>query len=66
MARLELDKTRVMHEERRKTLSEETKHANQVKILTYTINIGIFRLSLKIIPSGKLLFARIIPVLTTN
>ena len=30
MARLELDKTRMMHEERRKTLSEETKHANQV------------------------------------
>ncbi|XP_066915630.1 ATPase family AAA domain-containing protein 3-like [Clytia hemisphaerica] len=29
MARLELDKTRLMHEERRKTLSEETKHANQ-------------------------------------
>ena len=31
MARLELDKTRMMHEERRKTLSEETKHANQVQ-----------------------------------
>lgn len=29
MARLELDKTRMMHEERRKTLAEETKHANQ-------------------------------------
>lgn len=30
MARLELDKTRMMHEERRKTLSEETKQHNQV------------------------------------
>jgi len=35
MARLELDKTRVMHEERRKTLSEETKHANQVNFIKH-------------------------------